>query len=368
MKILDKYLIKQFLMTMIFGLIALTIIFIVIDMMENLDDFIDQNVTADVVLHYYFVFAPEILKLITPVGVLFAALFTAGKSANLSELTAIKASGVSFFRFMIPFLVTAFIVSIISIYFSGYLVPMANKTKVNIERNYLKRGFVFSGSNIFFQDSRTRIVSISFFDESRNTAHRVSIQEFNKEDLTRMLSRIDAQNLVYDSTKKVWVANNGVKRIFNPVVSSASQAKNQRDEYFNKLELNYLNFSPNDLFFKQQKPEEMNLAELKTLIKSQERAGNDPTAVLIEYYSRFSFPMASIIVVLFGLPISANKRKGGLAVQVGINILVTFIYLVFMKISQAFGKNGAMDPLLTAWFANIIFLGAAFVNFPRMRE
>jgi lipopolysaccharide export system permease protein len=368
MKIVDRYLVKQFLMTMVFGLIALTIIFVVIDMMENLDDFIDQNVPADVVFHYYFVFSPEIIKLITPVGVLFAALFTAGKAANLSELTAIKASGVSFFRFMLPFLVTALIVSLISIYFAGYLVPMANKTKVNIERNYLKRGFVYSGSDIFFQDSRTRIVSISYFDESRNTAHRISIQEFNKNDLTEMLSRIDAQTLVYDTTTKVWIAQNGVKRIFNSSVSFASAGKNQTDEYFTQSTLDYLNFSPDELFFKQQKPEEMNLDELKTLIQSQEKAGNDPTAVLIEYYSRFSFPMASIIVVLFGLPISANKRKGGLAVQVGINILVTFIYLVFMKVSQAFGKNGAMDPLLTAWFANIVFLAAAFVNLPRMRE
>lgn len=368
MKIIDRYLVKQFLMTMIFGLIALTIIFVVIDMMENLDDFIDQNVTADIVFHYYFVFAPEILKLLTPVGVLFAALFTAGKAANLSELTAIKASGVSFFRFMVPFLVTAMIVSFVSIYFAGYLVPMANKTKVNIERNYLKRGFVYSGSNIFFQDSRTRIVSISFFDESRNMAHRISIQEFNKDDLTQMLSRIDAQNLVYDSTKKVWIAQNGVKRLFNTGVSFASAGKNQEDEYFTRLTLDYLNFSPDDLFFKQQKPEEMNLSELKTLIESQERAGNDPTAVLIEYYSRFSFPMASIIVILFGLPISANKRKGGLAVQVGINILVTFIYLVFMKISQAFGKNGALNPFLTAWFANLIFLAAGLINLPRVRQ
>jgi lipopolysaccharide export system permease protein len=367
MKILDRYLIKQFLMTIIFGLIAFTLIFVVIDMMENLDDFIDQNVPADIVLHYYFVFAPEILKLMTPVGVLFAALFTAGKAANLSELTAIKASGVSLLRFMAPFLVTTLAVSIFSIYFAGYLVPMANKTKVNIERNYLKRGFVYSGSNIFFQDSRTRIVSISFFDESRNTAYRVSIQEFNKDDLTRMVSRIDAQNMVYDSTAKIWTAQNGVKRIFSPV-SFASVGGNQKDEYFTRLRLNYLNFSPNDLFFKQQKPEEMNLGELKTLIRSQEKAGNDPTAVLIEYHTRFSFPAASLIVVLFGLPISANKRKGGLAVQVGINILVTFIYLVFMKVSQAFGKNGAMDPILTAWFANIIFLGAALVNIPRMKE
>ena len=102
MKILDKYLIKQFLLTIIFGLLAFTLIFVVIDMMENLDDFIDQNVSMDIILNYYLVFSPEIIKLITPVAVLFAALFTAGKAANLSEITAIKASGVSLFRFMIP--------------------------------------------------------------------------------------------------------------------------------------------------------------------------------------------------------------------------------------------------------------------------
>jgi lipopolysaccharide export system permease protein len=78
--------------------------------------------------------------------------------------------------------------------------------------------------------------------------------------------------------------------------------------------------------------------------------------------------MTSVIIVLFGLPISANRRKGGLAVQVGINILITFIFLVFMKVSQAFGKNGALDPIVTAWFANIIFLAGAFITIPRMRN
>ena len=127
--------------------------------------------------------------------------------------------------------------------------------------------------------------------------------------------------------------------------------------YFNQLTLSDLNFHPDDLASKQQKPEEMNLDELKKLINSQMREGTDPKSTLIEYYSRFSFSMASIVVVLFGIPLAATKRRrGGLAVQIGINILVTFIYLVFMKVSQAFGKNGALDPLLTAWFANLVFL------------
>jgi len=358
LKILDKYLIKQFLQTVVFGLLAFTFIFIVIDAMENLDDFIDQNVPALKILHYYFVFAPEMIKLMTPVAVLFSALFTAGKAANLSELTAIKACGVSLYRFMAPFIITTFFITIISIYFGGYVVPSANQIKINIEQVYLKKNLNFTGSNIYFQDSRTRIVSIAYFDNSIDQANRVSIQDFDPENLTSMTSRIDASRLVYDTTKSIWIARDGIKRTFS---------SKQDADYFKVLEIPDLYFSPDDLLKKQQRIAEMNLDELSELVKAQRRAGNDPTPTLIEYHSRFAFAVTPLIVVLFGLPISANKRKGGVAAQVGINILVTFLYLVFMKVSQAFGKNGALDPVLTAWVANLIFLVGAVYNVWRSR-
>ncbi|MDR3626659.1 MAG: LptF/LptG family permease [Ignavibacteriaceae bacterium] len=360
MKIIDKYLIKQFLQTVVFGIISFTMIFVVINMVENIGNFLDQSVPFPIILHYYLVFSPEIIKLMTPVAVLFAALFTVGKAANLSELTAIKAGGVSLYRFMVPFLITAFAISLFSIYFSGYVVPMANETKEKIEVKYLDSGYNYLGSNIFFQDSKTRIVSISYFDNSRNQAIKVSIEEFSKDDPTNIISRIDAQNMTYDTVAHIWTAHNGIQRTLT--------SDNQNASFFTTLQLNYLNFKPEDLSSKQQKPENMNLSELNKLIDSQKRAGNDPTSTLIEFYSRISFPMASIIVVFFGLPISANKRRGGLAVQVGVNILVTFIYLVFMQISLAFGKNGALSPLLTAWSANLIFLAAALINLPRVPQ
>ncbi len=360
MKIIDKYLIKQFIQTIAFGLLGFTIIFIVIDAMENLDDFIDQSVPALKIIHYYIVFSPEIVKLMTPVGVLFAALFTAGKAANLSELTAIKASGVSLFRFMLPFLITTLIISCLSIYFSGYIVPMANKTKLNIEQEYLKKNINFTGSNIYFQDSKQRIVSISYFDNNSNRASKVSIQDFDIKNPEQMKSRIDAVSLSFDTLKNIWIAQNGIKREF--------YGRQQKADYFTTLEINDLNFSPADLLQKQTRPTEMNLSELSELIKSQSRAGNDPTSTLIEYHSRIAFAVTSVIVVLFGLPISANKRKGGIASQVGLNILVTFLYLVFMKVSQAFGKNGSLNPIITAWFANFIFMIAAAINLWRAKQ
>lgn len=359
MKIIDRYLIRQFLQTVFFALLAFILIFLVIDAMENLDDFIDQNVPWINILHYYVVFTPEIIKLITPVAVLFGALFTAGKASQLSELTAMRASGVSLYRFMAPFVVTALLISFISLYFGGYIVPMANKTKVYIEQTYLKRGMTFTGSNIYFQDSKSRIVSISYFDSNMNWANRVSIQDFNEADLTEMTARIDAQKLEYDSLHGIWIAIKGVRRFFTDNTETAI--------YFDSLKLPTLNFKPIDLTKKQQKPVEMNLSELSDLIDSQKRAGTNPTIAQIEYHSRFAFAMTSVIIVLFGLPISANKRKSGVAVQVGINILIAFIYLVFMKVSQAFGKNGALDPILTAWFANLIFVAGTFITLPRMK-
>ena len=360
MKIIDRYVVKQFVQTIFFALLAFIAIFVIVDLMENLDDFLDQNVATPIIFQYYLYFIPEIVKLITPVAVLFAGLFTVGKMSNVNELTAIKASGMNLYRFMFPLVIVSFLVSLFSIYFGGYVVPKANKAKLAIEINYLKKGYFFSGSNIFFQDTKNKIVNISFYDETNLIAHRVSVQEFEKNDITKMKSRMDAQQLVFDSTKNMWIAKVGSFRAFGNLSDTL--------ENFLQKEMPSLQFKPNELAFKQQKPEEMNLGELRTLIADKKKAGNDPTSVMIEYYSRYSFAMASLVVVLFGMPLSANKRKGGLALQFGINILITFIYLGLMKIIEAFGKNGALDPVLTAWLVNIFFFIGSLINLSRVKQ
>lgn len=360
MLILDRYLVKQFLQTLLFGLLAFTLIFVVIDMMENLDDFIDKDLPFTLVLQYYLVFTPEIIKLMTPVAVLFGCLFTTGRMVNLNELTSIKASGVSMYRFMTPFFIVTIIICLISIFFGGYVVPQANKSKLHIENHYLHKRLEFNNSNLFFQDAKNRIVNISFYDERNLQAVRVGIQEFNPNDLTRMTYRLDAERIVFDTVKKRWIAFNGSEKEF--------KGKGEIVAFFREKEIMNLNFLPDDLSFKQQKPQQMNLEELRKLIDERKKSGNDPTRIEIEYHARYSFAMASLVCVLFGLPFSANKRRGGLALQFGINVLLTFLYLGFTQIFQAFGKNGSLNPLLTAWLTNILFLVAASINIFRVKQ
>ncbi len=360
LKIIDKYLTKQFLKIIVFALIAFTLLFVVIDLMENLDDFIDNHAPYHIVLQYYIVFIPEIIKLMLPVSVLLAGLFVTSKLTTLNEITAIKSSGISIYRYLLPFVVTAFLISLFAIYFGGYVVPKANKHKVYLERTYLGRGVVHEGSDIYFQDSPYRIVTISYFNLHIEEASMVSIQEFSPKDITKMVKRIDAQRMKYDSSQHAWILMRGTERTFHDSVAQFNT--------FDKLTLKNLNFTPAEVIKKQRKPEELNLKELREYAQDRLDTGNDPTRIEIEYHSRFAFAFASLIVVLFGVPISANKRSGGFALQIGYSLLITFLYLVFMKVSQAFGKNGALSPVLTAWSANIIFFAGAVINLIRVRR
>ncbi len=360
MKIIDKYLIRQFLQTLIFGVIAFVLLFVVINLMEQLGSFVDNNVKLPMVLQYYFYYTPEIIRLILPISVLLSCLFVSGKMSTLNELTAIKAGGIGLFRYMLPFLITTFLISMFLVYFSGFIVPEANKKKLYIERTFMGLGSIRNGSNIYFQDSKTRIVTITSYDIEQNQAIDISIQEFDSSNVTRMISRIDASRMSYAPKTKTWNLVGAIKRVFNN--------GSQNIEKHMTLGINNLNFLPADIINKQRQQEEMTLKELIVYAGDQQQAGNDPTETFIEFHSRIAFAFSPLIVVLFGLPISANKRKGGLALQFGLNLLITFIYLVFMKVSQAFGKNGVLDPVTTAWFANFIFLAAALYNIKRSRN
>jgi len=354
MKLIDRYIIRQFLVTALFSLAAVLVIFIIIDAMEKLDDFIDKQAGWDIIVLYYFYFMPEIIKLIIPVAMLLASLFVTARLSSQGEWTAFKSSSISLYRLLFPYLLVATLVSAASIYFNGWVVPSANKRKFTIERVYLHKDVVnASGANIYVQDSPTRILSLGYFDDSRNIASRVSIQDFSVMDPTVMVERVDAVTMVWDSTSHQWMLNNGTRRWF--------ETGRERIDDFAVQPAGTLHFNPDDLRKKQQKPDEMSYYDMQEFIENQRRAGQDVSRWEVDFYSKISFPFASVIVVLFGVPFSSIRRRGGVGVQLGVSLLICFVYLIFMKVSQVFGYNGDIHPLLTAWSANILFLGAAAV-------
>jgi lipopolysaccharide export system permease protein len=360
MTLIDRYVLKQFVVNVLFGLLTFICIFVVVDMMENMDSFIDSGIGLGLTIQYYLYFIPEIVKLMLPVSMLLSSLFTTGRLSSFNELTAIKSAGVSVYRFLIPFIIVALIVSMFSIYFNGWVVPYTNKKKFYIDRVNMHRRIEFvNKDNLFLQDQSNSLLCLGFFDDANGTANRVSIQKFSDTNLTHMVSRYDADLMRWVSGDSKWLLSNVTCRMFGNNTESIVR--------YDTLSVK-LNFNPEQIVKEQQKPDEMNYYELGDFISSKKRSGYDVSKWMVEYYSKISFPFASLIVVLFGIPFGINKKRSGLSVQFGVSLLVCFIYLVFMKVSQVFGYNGDLNPLLTAWLANILFFTAAIVNLIRIKK
>ncbi|MBK8550927.1 MAG: LptF/LptG family permease [Ignavibacteria bacterium] len=365
MKILDKYILKQFIKNFLFGLLCFILVFILVDLFENLDKFIDKNLNAGSILQYYLYFIPEILKLITPVGMLLATLFTMSKLANYSEMTAINAAGISLSRISLPLIVFGFLITLFSIYFNGWITPKSNSAKFNFERQYLDKNKIAGLiQNLHIQDSENTILSIGSYNEPDKTGSNSSIQIFNDKDQSKLNYRFDIKTMKLDSDKNEWKLINVSKREFD---SSLTENYTFKDTiYVSQIpEIKKIYLSPSQILKKQLKPDELLLSEQKELITSMEESGQNVSRTKVDYYSKISFPFANIIIILFGLSISSNKRKSGAALQFGISILIAFVYLGFIKVSQTLGYNGEINPILTAWMANILFFSIAVINIMR---
>lgn len=363
MKLIDKYILKHFIQNFFFGLLCFILIFVLIDLFENLDRFIDRHLSIIGIAEFYIYFIPDILKLITPVGMLLASLFTISRFINFAEFTAMRSAGISIYRYLAPIMIFGLIITSFSIYFNGWLVPKTNRLKFNFERNVLGRHPIANViPNIYFQDKINRIIVIGSYDKIAQRCNNVSIQIFNKDTLTLLTHRFDAKDMQWDSIKKDWRMINVFRRDFTGLTTENLQSI--QSIYISDIpEVKKITVDPDLIIKKDFKPEELPLDEFEEFIKNLEASGQSASKEKVDYYSIISFPFASLVTILFGVSVSANRRKGGAALQFGISIIVSFLYLGFVKISQVFGYNGDLNPILTAWLANIMFFTISIFYF-----
>jgi len=342
------------------------LIFILVDLFENLDKFIDKNLSNLLIFQYYIYFIPEILKLITPVGMLLATLFTTSRFNTYNEMTAIKSSGISIYRFSFPLMLFGIVITISSFYFNGWIVPKSNSEKLRIERTYLDKNRI-SGviQNLHIQDSENLILALGVYNEWEKKASNVTLQYFDNMDLSKLIYRFDVKSMKWDSIKNEWKLFSIAERKFD---STFFERYSYIDSgYATEIAgIGKIYLSPSHIIKKQLKPDELLLTDLEDFIDSMEESGQNVSKAKVDYYSKISFPFANIVVILFGLSLSFGRRRSGAALQFGISILVTFIYLGFIKISQTFGYSGDINPILTAWLANITFFLIAAVNLLRV--
>ncbi len=360
-KIIDRQIIKNFISTVVFSLIALYVIFLVVNLIENLDDFMAAKMPKETILRYYMLYFPEIIKLLLPISVLLSSLFTIGKMSNSNEITALKSGGVSIVRILVPIMLISITISIGSVYFNGWVVPKVNKEKIEIESTYLKKNIKSNSMfNLYFRDKENNIISMQSYNSTESKGYNVSLEKFSGYTNPRLLERVEAEIVVWDTINNNWLMKSGIKR---EIIAKDNIIITRFDSLNIKIDLTNQQLSKLNINAK-----EMNFQEYKDYIETLKIGGKDIRRDLTDYYGQWAYPFASIIVVLFAVPFASVKKKGGTAVQVAAALVITFAYLIFTKVGQVVGYNSNFNPIIAGWFANIAFFVFGIIVLFRTRS
>jgi lipopolysaccharide export system permease protein len=358
MKIISGYIRMRFLSFFLFSLIGVLTLFVIVDLVENLDKFIDAKAPGNVVVMYYLFYIPYILALTMPAATLLASVFSVSSLAHSNELVATKALGYSFYQLLGNLLFMGLCVSIFSFCMSEGLVSRTNKRKETIKRTFLDRKQESNLSrfmNLTIQDPPDKIVSIEIYNVNENTAYHVKIESFNE---NRMISRIDAPSMKWSGVE--WIIPGGYKRFF--------EGSNEKAEAIAQPIHVDLRFTPSQLIMAQNKPEEMNVVELNRFIKRLRESRGDAKRWMTDLYFRFSFPLSNIIIVFLSVPLVYNIRKKNMAVGFGISLAICFLFFGIVKLGETLGHNAAMHPMIAAWMGNAIAAILGSLNMIQVRK
>ena len=351
-KILDLYIFRKFLGTFFFALGLIILIAIVFDISEKIDDFLERDAPLKaIVFDYYFNFIPFFANLFSPLFVFISVIFFTSRMAGNTEIISILASGVSYRRFLMPYAVAALVIASISLYLNNMVLPRANVKRTAFELKYIKNPFVYKNRNVHRQIKPGEYI----YFESYNNFDKVGYQ-FSYEKIVdgKMKYKLLSDRIVWDTLKNKWTIENYFIREIDSMKEKIKTGAHMESAF---------SFKPADFERRvDYAVESMDYSALNKFIAEEKMRGSDELVYyLIEKYKRISYPFATFILTLMGVTLSSTKVRGGIGMQLGLGILLSFTYIMFMQISTTFATNGNAPALLAVWIPNIVFSSVAFL-------
>lgn len=344
-KILDWYIIRKFLGTFFFALGLIIAIAIVFDISEKIDDFLEKEAPMRaIVFDYYLNFIPFFGNLFSPLFVFISVIYFTSRMASQTEIVAILSSGVSFKRLLVPYMVGAAILASISLYLNNYVIPHSNTTRIAFETKYIKNPFIYKNKHVHRQIAPGEFIYFESFNNIDKIGYQFSFEKFKDGKLTYKLL---SDRVIWDSVKTKWTVESYFIRHIDGM-NERVESGFQKDTAFA--------FTPDEFSRRSNYIETMDTGELNKFIKQEQSRGSEEVPFyLVEKYRRTSFPFATFILTIIGVSLSSRKVRGGIGVQIGAGILLSFTYIMFMQVSQTFATNGNMPAILAVWLPNIFF-------------
>lgn len=365
MKLLDKYILKQFLSTFFFVVVILLAVISVIDMTDKMDKFAKAQLTSGQIFGYYLDFIPWIGSLVTPITIFIATVYVCSRMAGRTEVIAILSAGISFRRMMLPYFIGSFFIAALSFVLNGWVIPNSNKAKLAFEVQYLKNKYYYDKQNIHIQVAPDVYLYMKSYNNTNNTGYQFTLERFQD---NKMIEKLTASRVEWDTAKRKWTLRDwrihNVQSIFE--TTSGPEAKpgletSKRIVTTDSIKSGStldtaLVIHPKEFESDYRKYDGMTLNELNKYIKTLRSRGSTGIEVYeVERYTRYTAPFTIFILVFMGVIVSSRKSRGGTGLQIALGFLLSFIFILFFTLFRTFAENGSLPPQISVWIPNIIF-------------
>ena len=353
---LDRYVFLEFWKIFVMTALGFPLLIIIIDLTDNLDKYLNRQLPRGQIALSYLYFIPDSMFLVMPAAVLFATVFSIGALTRHSEITAAKASGISFYRFIAPIFAGAILATVLGLLL-GELAPITNRKRLDILQAD-RASMSNDRYNFAYSADRGRVYKIGALHLMQPSIEGMVIERKGKgPDYPSYV--ITANNARY-TTARGWVLTKGAMHIIpdsthNLTISFDSAV----DRHFTD--------PPKQLTLTQKAPTDMGFRELGRFITSMERSGAEVNELRVERMLKIAIPITCIVILLFGAPLATSTQRGGAAYGVGLSLATTVIFLMLIQLTKGIGGKGMIPADLAAWLPSIIFGVVGAILFARVR-
>jgi lipopolysaccharide export system permease protein len=353
---LDRYVFTEFWKIFVTTAFGFPILVNIIDLTDNLDKYLSQNLSAGRIALSYLYWLPDSMFMILPAAVLFATVFSIGALTRHSEITAAKASGISFYRFIAPIFLGAVIATIVGLIL-GELAPITNKKRLDILQGTLAT-VTSDRYNFAYAADRGRVYKIGALHLVVPSIEGIVIERKGKgPDYPSYV--ISSNNANYRSGKG-WLLKKGAMHLLTDSMQNLTFS-------FDSLVDRHFTEPPKQLTLTQKAPTDMGFRELGRFITSMERSGAEVNELRVERMLKIAIPVTCIVILLFGAPLATSTQRGGAAYGVGLSLATTVIFLMLIQLTKGIGGKGMIPADLAAWLPSIIFGVVGVILFARVR-
>ncbi|MDT8346420.1 MAG: LptF/LptG family permease [Flavobacteriaceae bacterium] len=349
MKILDQYILKRYIATFLVMLLAFIPIGIIIDLSEKVDKIIEKEVPFAQVADYYLDFTIYFAGLLFPLFIFLSTIFFTSRLANNTEIIAILSSGISFTRFLRPYLIGATVIAVIGLVFGLFLAPPANKGFNDFRYTYLKRSRAIETGEIYRQISDHDFIYLSSFRSQTKSGFDFSLEHFDGVDLKY---KITANRIRYNPENDNYTLYGYRKRTITDQ-GDHFEVLAQKDTVFS--------FEIEDLTPVVYIAETLNYHELNEFIRQEKRRGSSQVnAYEVVRQKRWSTPISVFILTIIAVAVSSQKRRGGMGLNIAFGIAIGMIFVFFDKIFSTLASQSNFPPFIAVWTPNLLFGLVAF--------